>query len=898
MRTILPALLVCCGPLLAQYGSIQGLVTDTTKAVVPGAQVTVTNTATGVNTTVETNASGLYNAAFVTPGRYNVAAAKQGFAASRRQNLTVDVDETARVDFTLNLGAVATTVDVSGAGSVVDTETSTVGQVIGNKQVVELPLNGRNYLQLAQLTSGTAPANGTRSESQGQISALGQHGLQTNVILDGVDNNSRFSGGQLGYEAQAVTPSIDSVAEFKVVTNNNSAEYGYRMGGTVIVETKSGTNGVHGSAYEFLRNDKLDGANFFAVGQPKPPFKQNQFGGTVGGPVIKNRTFFFGSYEGTRIRQGTSAISTIPTDAERNGNFSAATGVIYDPATTQANGSGGYTRSPFPGNVIPASRFDPVAQKVVNLYPSPNLRGLTNNEFFSGSDQNDTNEVDTRLDHNFTENQRMFVRYSRRDNTQYTPGNLPEPADGATSQTVNLIANSGVVSFNSTLSPSLNNEARVGVTRVDSVLDIPFTTNYNTQLGILGVPNLGSDNQRGMTRFTPTGFSEIGARSFWPNTNNLNVEQFNDTVLWTHDRHIVKMGFSFLRENIYRLATRFARGQMAFDGSFTQDPNNRGKSGNAIADLLLGLASGGTIGNENGENVVSHNYSTFVQDDWKITARLTLNLGLRWDLFEPPSYPDSTVSRLDIFPGSPTYGQFQYPKGGHDCGCQFDYKNFAPRVGFAWQALAKTVVRSGFGMFYGVPDAISQDGNSPFANQAPAFTEISFPTDRLLQPALVVSNGFPTGLLPATVLEPNTAARAAYSYTPTQYAMEWFADVQQELPGDSVLTLSYLGSGTRHLATSLNVNQPLVPGPGSVQSRRPLPFFAGISLATPLGDASYQAAAVKLEKRYTSGLSLLASYTYSHSIDDVGETDSNAQGNGVQNNYDLVRNRGNSTFNI
>ena len=891
-------LFVAALPLAAQYGAVQGLVTDTSKSVVPAASITLTNAATGVSTTVVTNESGLYSAPFLNPGTYNITAEKPGFKTARLDQVQLEIGQTARADFTLEVGSVSSAVEVSASGELVDTETSTVGQVIGNRQVQDLPLNGRNYLQLAQLTTSTAPANGSRSEDKGMFSALGQHGYQTNVILDGVDNNSRFSGGELGYEAQGVTPSIDSVAEFRVVTNNNSAEYGYRMGAAVIVETKSGTNAFHGSAYEFLRNDKLDGANFFAVGQPKPAFRQNQFGGTIGGPVIKNRTFFFASYEGTRVRTGTSAITTLPTAAERAGDFSAVKNIIYDPATTVQNSAAQWVRTPFASNMIPASSFDPLAAKIIALYPLPDLGGLVNNNFYSATDTNDTDEIDTRVDHSFTDRERVFFRYSRRRSDQLTPGNLPMPADGGTGTTEDLVSHNGVGSLNSTFSPSLNNEVRVGVSHTDSVLDIPWTQNYNAVLGITGLPDLGSANNHGMARFTPTGFSEIGARSFWPNFNNLDVDQFNDTLLWTHDRHIVKMGFAFLRETIFRNAARFARGQMSFDGSFTQSPASRGNTGSGMADFLLGLASGGTIGNQNGENVVAHSYSTFVQDDWKITSKLTLNLGLRWDLFEPPSYPDSQVSRLDVFPGSPTYHQYIYPKDGHDCGCQFDFHNFAPRVGFAWNPLPKTVFRSGFGIYYGTPDDISQDGSGPFANQAPAFTEINFPTDRLIQPALTVSQGFPPGLLPTTVVQPNTTAHGAYSYTPTQYAMEWFADVQRELAWNSVVTLSYAGSGTRHLVQNLDFNQPYFPGPGAVQARRPFSFYSGITVATPLGDASYNAFTAKFEKRYSRGLDLMASYTWSHTIDDVTEIDTNAQGQGLQNNYNLRINRGNSEFNV
>ncbi|MDQ6664298.1 MAG: TonB-dependent receptor [Acidobacteriota bacterium] len=396
------ALLCACS--FAQTAIIQGSVSDPSNSAVAGVNIRIANISTGVVTNVETNPSGLYSAPLLPPGSYTVEAEKAGFARAARTGLQLDVSQTARVDFTLKIGAVTESVQVSAAALAVDSETSTVGQVINTRQILDLPLNGRNYLDLARLTTGVAPSFGSRTDSKGTFSALGQHGLQTNILLDGVDNNSRFSGGQLGYEAQAVTPSIDAVQEFKVITNNNSAEYGFRMGGTVIVSTKSGTNGLHGSAYEFLRNDKLDATNFFGVGQPKPAFRRNQFGATAGGPAIRNRTFFFVSYEGTRIRMGETDISTVPTTAERTGDFSA-TGLkpLYDPATTRLNAAGQYVRDRFPNNMIPASRFDPVSAKAIALYPLPNLAGITNNYFFSPGNRNDTNEIDTRGDHNFSE---------------------------------------------------------------------------------------------------------------------------------------------------------------------------------------------------------------------------------------------------------------------------------------------------------------------------------------------------------------------------------------------------------------------------------------------------------------------------------------------------------------
>src|SRR5215471_4607325 len=329
---VLAILLSLPATLLSQVAAIRGAVTDASGGVVPGVTISVTNIASGVVAKATTNDAGNYTVPFLNPGNYKVEAAKQGFTGVTGDKLKLDVEQTARVDFTVTVGGVAESIDGSAAAELLDSPTAVVGQVITNRSIVELPLNGRNYLELARLTAGVVPANGSRDNSLGAFSAVGQHGAQTNISLDGIDNSSRLSGGILGNEAQVVTPSIDSVAEFKVVTNNNSAEYGFRLGGTVIVSTKSGANQLHGSLYEFLRNDKMDGANFFAVGRPKPEYRQNQFGGGAGGRIIKDRTFFFLSYEGTRIRSGLSFTTTVPIAALRTGNFTGAK-TVYDWAT-------------------------------------------------------------------------------------------------------------------------------------------------------------------------------------------------------------------------------------------------------------------------------------------------------------------------------------------------------------------------------------------------------------------------------------------------------------------------------------------------------------------------------------------------------------------------------------
>ena len=334
---------------------------------------------------------------------------------------------------------------------------------------------------------------------------------------------------------------------------------------------------------------------------------------------------------------------------------------------------------------------------------------------------------------------------------------------------------------------------------------------------------------------------------------------------------------------------------MKFDGSFTQDPNNRGTTGDSMADFLLGDASGGTIGNQNGESMLSHNYSAFFQDDWRVTPRLTLNLGVRWDRFGPPSFHSIYAARYEFQYGSQAY-QIVAPRGTSDCGCVQNNKNFSPRLGFAFQASPKTVIRSGFGTYYGEPSYENEDA-ARFFNQPPNFTEISFPTDKLLSPALVVAQGFPAGLLPTSVVRQNSSVSTAQPYKPNQYSVEWFFDVQQQLPAQIVLTMSYLGEGVRQLAFPQNINTPFAPGPGVLQNRRPWPFFSSITQYPAGANSSYNGLTVKGVKRYSNGLEFLTSYTWSHDIDD-GPGLLNDNTSLVRNPYNLSLDRGNAAYDV
>ena len=923
MRNSWVFLLLSSAALFSQSSGIQGVVSDPSAAPVPGVKVSVTNVDTGVAVTAATNEQGFYTAPFLPTGTYRITAEKAGFSPVSRDNLRLNVDQIARVDFSLKIGAVAETVEVTAAAALLESETTTMGQVIEQKRIVEMPLNLRNYLELAKIASGVLPARqlgrGARTagedNTEGGFIALGQRAYQTNVLLDGVDNSSRASGGPLGFQAQATKPPVDAIAEFKVVTNNNSAEYGYRMGGKVIVSTKSGTNELHGSLYEFLRNDKFDGTNFFAnrSGSTKPTLRQNQFGGTAGGPIIRNRTFFFFSYQGTRIRRGKSFLSTVPSQAARDGNF-ANEGLnrnrIYDPLSTAGTGAAA-TRQPFAGNVIPAFRFDPVTKPIIDLYPLPNVAGREfqpNNFFFAPSDIDTSNQYDIKIDHNFSDRDRTFFRWSIRRDDKLQNGPLPLSAfGGGLGQTVKLPGDNWMGSWTRTITPTLYNELRFGYTDYPTVFDLLQNENLNQRFGVKGAPgdtfNDGLDH--GLARFTPNGYNEIGSRSFWPNSNFLSNLQINDNLLWQRGNHTFKMGAEYRKSIIFRAAQRHRRGSLTFNKVFTaEQPNvaaSRTATGNGLADFLLGWASQSLVGNQLTEDTYAPYWGAYFQDDWKLSRRLTLNVGLRWELFQTPYFPYGVpigpggmsryLTEFNVARTDPRYETFQRPTSRTDCGCKQDYNNFAPRFGLAYRLTDKTVVRTGAGLFFGEADYLSSE-SARFINQTPDFTEVTTVTNNIV-PAAIIRNGLPPVQLPASAPVNGTGIDVSRDEYPTQYNSQWFFDIQRELPGDMLFAVGYQGAKATHLFQSRNINNggphPTIPE----NQRRVRPQWNAVNLRDPGFNSVYNAMVAKIEKRFSKGMTFIGSYTWSHNIDQGNESlDENLGGRA--NQYDLRNERGNS----
>jgi hypothetical protein len=915
LRNLLAVLLLSCSLLLAQNSGFQGSVRDSSGAALVGATVTITNIETGVRTVNQTNEQGLYSVPLLNPGVYKLESSAQGFATQVIESVRLETGQVARVDFELKPGAVVESIDVSASAVLLNTETTDVGQVIDNKRILEMPLNGRNYLQLAQFTVGVLPGGGlnagSRARDEGAFAAVGMQIAQNNVLLDGNDNSSRTSGGPLGFEAQAVKPPVDAVAEFKVVTNNLSAEYGFRAGAKVLVTTRSGTNDFHGSLYHFLRNDKLDGTNFFAnrSGSPKPTYRQNQYGGTIGGPVIRNRTFFFGSYQGTKIRIGQSYLQSVPSrDIVLNGDFSRQPEVrrnIYDPLTLSGTGNAAI-RQPFPGNIIPKSRWDPVTSKLIELYPASNILGrdnLPDNYFYSPSNSDDAHQADIRLDHNLSDSHRFFVRYSLRDQFRNEPGVLPYPATGGQGQTVDLKAHNIAASLSSTISPTTYNELRFGFSKFDTAFDIPFSENLNPQFGILNAPgdsfNDGLDH--GLARFTPSGFAEVGARSFWPNLNNLANYMLTNQTVMQRGRHTIKFGGEGRRITIYRDAARFRRGQYAFDGRYTAErPNvgsSRGSSGNGMADFLLGWASNATWGTNLGENAQMPYFGLFLQDDWKVTSRLTINAGIRYEVFFSALFPDPDRQRIGRYLltgyNVPTLAdeRFVTPKDGRDCGCKNDFNNFAPRLGIAYNLGSKTVIRAGAGIFYGEANNVETGGR--FFAGPPNTLELSAPQN-FEQTTLRVVEGFPA--LPIGTIPSGTSGIGWPDFIPTFYAGQWFFDIQRTLPFDTLLTIGYNGTKGTHLIASRNINLPSTPSATAPANTRFVrPDMTSVTVHEAMLNSSYNSLTIKAERRFSQGLTFLSSFTWSKNIDQGNEPLLDGTP-GIVTPYDLSRERARSTL--
>jgi hypothetical protein len=873
---------------------VNGTITDSSGAVVSGATVTITSVDTGARRVATTGDDGLYYFPSLASGVYSLSVQKSGFKQVTRDDLRLELSQVARVDLTLSPGAVTESVQVQASAPLLESDTSSVGQVIETKAVSDLPLNGRNFAQLAILGPGVTGVgysasgtigSGTRPDDMRpgtELFSNGNREQSNNFMLDGVDNNFRRNG------LITLRPSVEAVREFKIQTSLFQAEQGRNPGATINVITKSGSNSFHGSAYEFFRNAALDARNFFSrPGSAKPQYQQNQYGASFGGPIMHDRLFFFADYEGYRKRQGTFAsVNTVPNVAIRNGDFSNVRPIFNPFSVRPAPGTpSGYTRDPFPGNMIPRSMFDSVTSRLIEAYPLPDTGGLTNNQVTNPVLGQNWDQGDIRADYNISSNTTMFGRFSQQNTLTKPPStfglrsipglDVPVGLGNLSTYAGNneLVAHHAVIAGTHVFNPTFIMDLRFGYGRFNlhALKDGAAPgANLGEKLGVRN-SNQGPFSY-GLPIFSPANYTGIGGPGSMPTIRLENT--FNPNISFTKLRgaHSIKFGVNIVRRQIIDFQTNQGDGSFSFDRSFTSDPNNPGSTGDSMASFLLGTASG--ISQDfllvwPGIRVVE--IGSYVQDDWKVTSRLTLNLGLRYEYTPPPVEVNNQWANFNLQTGKMMIAGVNADR---QVGVQTDKNNWAPRFGFSFQLRKTTVVRGGYGIFYNTQG----NGSALFRlhRQLPFGPSFVANVDQFSSNPARVQDGLPPipKIDQQTLIEnPVGSFNAVPANYKTGYAQQANFGIEHELPQwDTVFKLFYVANLARQVDTSYNINTP-DPGPGSPASRRPLRFIApgvvNLTYADTTGVSNYHSLQFTAERRFAKGLALLGAYTYSHSIDNV-----------------------------
>jgi len=956
----------------AQDASLTGRITDPSGAVVPQATVTARSLDTGVSTTTESTGDGYYTLPALRPGRYEITITKSGFVPVKQTGLALTVQQIARLDVSLQVGALAETIQVQAQAPLLDSETSTVGMVIGNRQVTELPLLGRNTYALAMRVPGVRPSAGVNNLVIDQISTVaysinGQRANSNEFLLDGAPNSAASQNQPV------INANPDMVQEFKVETNNFAAEYGRAAGGVFNVVTRSGANDFHFSLYEFLRNDKLNANDFFAnrSGTARAPFRFNQLGGTAGGPVVipklyngRNRTFFFANTEIVRFIQGITFTAVLPDPRHLAGDFSQARladgrlPTIYDPATVAPNPTGGFLRSPFPGNVIPGGRLDPIARSFSRLFPGPTIPntplGAIN---YTRTDGNRVpkDSYSFRGDHNFTEANRIFVRYSY-DDTPF----IRAPAYGQEFRNIAPTAGpqvftrwNAVLEDTHTFSPTLLGTFRYSASRLINFRR-PYSDNFDiTSLGLPAYLREGMVDPLSLPAITITGYSVtgsipnivvggvIGATDLINFGHTLQTAQGNFTKSLT--RHTFKLGgelrvIQFNNHQTGDQATNFS-----FSPQWTQGPNPNQSSavaGLGLASFLLGVAGGG-VNPAPALALTTKYHGLYLQDAWKATPKLTVNWGLRWDYETPRRDRFNQLTNFDYTAASPLQVTGLDLRGGltfvgisgqsrHNAAP--DVNNFAPRLGIAYRLTPKTVIRSGGGLFYGHTGGVGGSAGPFGVSGFQAATSIVTSLDGIT-PIFRWSDPYPNGFNRPTGSSQGLSTLLGQSIqfydrgNVTPYSAQWNFNIQREVSGGLLMEIGYAGSRGLHFPENRLWNQ-LPPqllslgdalrqqapnpffgqiGVGALAQRtvaraqllRPFPHFDGVgSQSAGWASSTYHALEARLEKRYGRGLSFLVAYTWSKLMDYgtgpfAGET---LGGSTFQSHHNLAREWSSSTI--
>ena len=936
-----------CVSLAAQSitSALVGTIHDDSGAVVPNAVITARNLATNSRASAKTDGTGKYILLQLAPGTYDVEIEASGFKKYIQSGVVLELQQQALLNATLSVGQVTDSVTVQADASQLETTTSSVGDVVNNRAILNLPLNTRNVFSLIYLTPGVAGGIGNDYNSL-SYSVNGARGSSMETMVDGATGGFPTVNGYFGI---GVFPSVDAISEFKMMDSNYSAEFGRSLGNVVNLIYKSGTNQWHGSAYEFLRNSALDANTFFsnARGVPLSSFKRSQFGGVLNGPIRKDKTFFLFSLEDLRQHAYQSTTLTVPTLLQRSGDFSqtfAANGQqirIFDPFSTRPNPAGGYIRDAFPNNMIPVNKINPVAANLLKYFPLPNTAGTpgTNaqNYYNTGSHLNNINSWDIRIDHNITTRQRIFGRYSDRFSDDVPASLFPKEigiAEGVIEQK-NYMRNA-VADYTYTLSPSTVLSARVGFSRA---LYLYQNGGLGFQASSLGLPK-ALDTAGYLPIFplvTTGGYSTLG------NQDNRRNAFMTYTALASITKvsgpHTIKAGWEGRIIRVNNHEYRDTSGNYSFGAGFTQGPNPSAASstaGNGFASLLLGTGSGDLIQNFKDVAAQSFYHAFYVQDDWRATRRLTLNLGLRYDLDTPrrdrydrmnyfdPSIPSPLAGPAGmpnlrgglVFVGVNGAGPYQY---------NWDKNNFAPRIGFAYQINDKTVVRGGWGNVFGSSPQAAQGTVGPYGfrlqNTWVGSLDGITPYDTLSNP---FPQGFrtPPGSADGLLTGAGGPIQGDLRDTVTPYTMQWNLNLQRALPGDVSLQVGYVGNRglqlQRNTESGLDLNQvnPIYLSLGShlndlvanpfyglvnsgvlaaaqvsrAQLLRPYPQFTSVIPLFSNGSSStYHGLQVRFNKRFGHGLQFEGSYVWSKVLDN---------GSNHQDSYNILADRAVTSYDI
>jgi len=902
MRFTLVALLFLCASTAAgqtSSASVVGRVTDPTGAVIPGIAVSITNLDTNTARQVTSNEVGEYTVPYLNPGRYLLEATITGFRSYKRAEFTLEVGQVLRIDIPMQVGAASETVTVTETVPVLNTESGARGEVTTKEEISEIPLDGRNFSDLAYLTGGVIPKG---DGGDGAYAVNGARADNFGFILDGVENTQKRNTGAM------INPPLEGVQEFKLITSGFAAEYGRYAGGVLTVVTKSGTNRFRGSFYEFLRNDLLDASGFFDVEKSK--LRRNQFGATVSGPLYlpklydgRNRTFFMVTWDSLRLVNGKSQRGITPLPEYFRGDFSKAVDAFGRRLTLNDP----LARAPFPNNQIPTSRFDPVALKLAAFYPAPNLSGSANNFIAQGNATTHNNNFGVKVDHEVSARDRLTLSTFWRPNKSSDPvaaSRSPLPIFGSVNDTLDVLS---YVRYVRTISPTMFLDAKVSFSRKTNNQRWPYGNDkdWAAEVGFDG----GTANPvaRGLPQLDASGYIFLGPAYDLPKIWSYNNYQYGGSLTWVRGKHNMKMGGEFLRIQYFSRQYGDTRGRLTFLGRNTGEP---------FADLLLGWPNSTRrqLDGAGPYHLVS-NYAGYVQDDFKVTPSLTLNLGLRYELMKPPREKFGAWSMFipevgkQVIAGRGTVPDFderirnsgvsQYVTMAADVGLpptivKTDYTNFGPRFGFAWRVFGntRTVIRGGYGMFYGSSSLYRMD---EYSDTYPFSINESYSAVTNNPMAVTVSNPFPAARRSVGGITSTTGGPADPK---TQYLQTYSLTMEREFGRGTVLEVAYAGSKGTHLQRRYDLNQPY--REQALRSLRPYAGFSTINIIADGSNSIYNSGSITLRRRFSRQLFVRAAYTYAKSMDETSNTGGTIQYNFpiAQDSRNLKAERARSDFDI